>query len=174
MSGNLFGGDSFAKALAMVENSVKAGYDGSSWKPHASLEGGSATLAYGHKLTPEEVKSNTVKIGADVVDLSKGLTEQQAVTLLYQDIQKARASLQHTIPDFSSFDEKYKKVLVSIAFNVGSVREEKWPSLLKAIRAGDDKGVRKEMVTSYADPSGKRTPLTGRARDIADSLGLLK
>jgi hypothetical protein len=160
--------------LAGVENSVRAGWVKSEqkWVPHSSLEGGSDTLAYGHKLTPSEVKSGKVKIAGESVDFKKGITEGQAVDLFRQDVAKAEEGLSKRVTDFEGLPEKYRQILVSIQFNTGNVSEKTWPKLLAAMRAGDDATVRQEMVTSFADEQGNRTPLEKRATAIANSVGL--
>ena len=58
------------------------------WKPHGSIEGGTDTLAYGHKLTPKEVESGLVKIGDKSVEFKMGLTDRQAEELFKQDWDK--------------------------------------------------------------------------------------
>ena len=140
------------------------------WSPHSSLEGGTETLAFGHKLTTEEVKSGVVRVGAKDVDFKKGLTEAQAKVLLTQDIESHKDKVD--VKDFDELPDKYQKVLINIAFNTGSVKESKWPSLLAAMRKGDDSKVREEMLTSFKDKSGKRELLTDRRDDIADALGI--
>ena len=76
------------------------------------------------------------------------------------------------VEDFDDLPKKYQDVLVNIAFNTGSVKANKWPSLLKAMRAGDDKKVREESVTSFTDASGKKGLLKTRSKKIADAAGL--
>lgn len=164
----------FTKALAEVENGVRSGYNRRTqrWSPHKSAEGGNDTIAYGHKLTDAEVRSNSVMINGESVSLADGLTESQAKSLLKQDIEKHTEKVRGTISDFDQLPERYQQILVNIAFNVGSVTEKGWPKLLKAMRAGDDRTVRQEMITSYKDASGKRHQLTNRAKQIADAVGL--
>ena len=142
------------------------------WKPHSSLEGGSDTLAYGHKLTSAEVKSNTVQVGDDSIDLSDGLTEQQANELFEQDVEKAKSSLSKSVRGFDSLDKKYQDVLVSIQFNTGNVSEDEWSNLLAGIRAEDDERVFEEMLTSFKDSEGNKKLLSDRRNSIAKSLGI--
>ena len=142
------------------------------WKPHSSLEGGSDTLAYGHKLTKAEVKSNTVQVGDDSIDLSDGLTEQQANELFEQDVEKAKSSLSKSVRGFDSLDKKYQDVLVSIQFNTGDVSEDEWSNLLAGIRAEDDERVFEEMLTSFKDSKGDKKLLSDRRNSIAKSLGI--
>ena len=71
----------FIDALKSVENSVRAGWDNkkSLWFPHKSVEGGMPTIAYGHKVL--NVQEHEV--------FNKGITEEQALKLLEQDMKTA-------------------------------------------------------------------------------------
>lgn len=163
----------FVEALKGVENSVKAGYseDTGKWTPHSSLEGGTDTLGYGHKLTAAETKSGKVKIGDTLVDYRDGLTDEEVDALMTQDMEKAEKRLEG-IRGYKDFPQKYKDILTNISFNIGRVNEKSWPKLFKAMRAGDDNTVRQEMVTSYKDKDGNRQQLAKRAEQIAKSVGL--
>jgi GH24 family phage-related lysozyme (muramidase) len=81
--------------------------------------------------------------------------------------------LRKNIKDYDQLPKKYQLVLTNIAFNVGSVTEDSFPKLLKAIRNNNDALVRKEMLTSYVnDETKKRIYLTDRRDKIADTLGI--
>jgi len=64
--------------LKYQENGIKKGWDSKLkiWMPHKSPEEGLPTIGYGHKLTPEDVKSKRFE---------KGLTDQQAIELMQND-----------------------------------------------------------------------------------------
>lgn len=172
--------NNFVKALAVVENNKNlpfetSGYDSKSklWTPHKSLEGGTDTLAYGHKLTKQEVKSGIVYINNKPIVYKNGISNELAYDLLHQDITIKQEALRKNIKDFNQLPKKYQLVLTNIAFNVGSVTEQNFPKLLKAIRNNNDTLVRKEMLTSYLnDKTKKRIYLTERRDMIADSLGI--
>ncbi len=155
--------NSFEAILAEVENAQRVGFSDGMWSPHDSPEGGTDTIGYGHKLTAEDVSSGRFK---------DGISDEDAIALFREDIEKHRDIVRKDVKDFDQMPQKYQDVLTNIAFNVGSVKENKWPSLLKAMRAGDDSIVRKEMVTSFVDPKGVRQPLKTRAKKIADAAGL--
>jgi len=173
----------FIDALKSVENSVRAGWDKkkSLWFPHKSVEGGSPTIAYGHKvLNVQELEV-----------FNKGITEDQALKLLETDMQIAYDNAQRDwdkqFPDntWGFLSEKYQGVLVNIAYNTGSLKNRRgvfgWPNLGKKIILANqfpenktlDKAVREGMVTTYLDPKTKtRKRLTKRAYQMADSLGI--
>jgi len=69
-----------ANIIKQFENSMNnpnGGYNKSKklWFPHKSLEGGSATIGYGHKIQPNE-------------NFSKGITDDDAIKLLEKDTGK--------------------------------------------------------------------------------------
>lgn len=103
------------------ENSVGAGKRKDKWYSHKSLEGGSDTLAYGHKLTPEEVESGIIEVDDKSFNWKEGLTEDQALAVLNKDANYAKnialASLKK-----ANLDEDLSKVqaLTSLIYNVGS------------------------------------------------------
>ena len=155
--------NSFEESLAEVENAAKTGFKDDLWSSHDSPEGGLDTIGYGHKITQAEEDAGTYK---------NGISDSDAIKLFRKDIKAHADIVKKDVKDFDDFDQKYKDVLINIAYNTGSVKESKWPSLLKAIRAGDDKKVREEMVTSFTDAAGKKGKLKTRAKKIADAAGL--
>lgn len=169
--------DAFRGAIKQVENSAKDGWDKRSkvWTPHESLEGGTQTLAYGHKLTAKEAESGTVEVDGVSYSFKEGesqITEQVAEKLMVQDLDKARSHLQLKWRGYEDLPAKYQKLLVSIQYNTGDVTSKSWAKLNKAMKEGDDEKVRQEMVTTYKAKTGKKLELTGRADAIAEALGL--
>lgn len=165
----------FLEALMEEENGIRAGWDEEKqrWFPHESLEGGTPTIAYGHKLSGVENTLGTIDLGSTEVDVfHEGLTEEQAVQLLLQDVHSAAEVLRNRVVDYWKLPERYQQVLIAVQFNTGNVSERTWPKLLAAMRTGRDMDVRTEMVTSYTDPSGRRHRLARRARNMADAIGL--
>jgi len=101
---------SFINYIKNVENSVKSGYKHNLWHPHKSVEGGTDTIAYGHKLHTGD-------------NFNKGLTDEQATKLLIKDIIKASEVAKHIVNKeygvgtFESLPDKNKEMLVDFAFN---------------------------------------------------------
>jgi len=155
--------NNFESALAEVENAQKVGFKDGMWKPHASPEGGTDTIGYGHKLTKAEAASGKY---------DDGISDSDAIALYRKDIESHKDIVRKDVKDFDELPPKYQDVLVNIAYNTGGVKENKWPSLLKGMRAGDDAVVRKEMVTSFTDEEGNKGLLKTRAKKIADAVGL--
>lgn len=185
--------EAFLDALKEVENSVKAGWskDRQRWFPHGSVEGGTATLAYGHKLTQGEAKNNAVQIGSKTINLKDGLIEAEAHDLFIQDVTTAtnrareewnrwvKGGKPPAIP--SMFDDlplKFQAVLVNLVFNIGSLwvgGTYDWPKTSQFILARDEQKTRSGAVTTFYNPkTKKRERLTNRARVLYDAVHLAK
>lgn len=173
----------FVKGVASVENSIRKGFNikRSRWFPHASIEGGRPTLAYGHKVTPQEEATNTVVIdGVSVAFETDGLTELQAVNLLKQDIDhheeiaRKHWNMHFQRTPYDTLEEKYRGILVDLVFNTGRLatkHEFIWKRLGLYIKAKDDHMVLKSSVPSFKDTKGDRHFLSERRKTIAISLG---
>ncbi len=100
----------FISYIARVENSVKAGFKNGKWYPHKSFEGGSDTIAYGHKIQPGE-------------NFSSGITQEQALELLKKDLAVAADRARQIVnkvygpSSWERLDSKRKEMLVDFAFN---------------------------------------------------------
>lgn len=129
------------------ENSIQAGLDKESgrWYGHESLEGGTPTLAYGHKVTAREANSGKVKIGGNWVDYRKGLTEPQAEELFQQDMGKAREAVLDSLNIPLSQNELV--ALTSLVYNVGAANWRK-SKARKALNLGN----REEFMVEAYDP----------------------
>lgn len=165
----------FRASLAAVENGVKAGWDEAKgvWKPHASPEGGTKTIGYGHKLSPTDERQGSITWRGKTYSLRKGVPHDVVEEIFDHDVSKREAELEQTWPGWDDLDPRYQRVLVNISFNAGRPTPKTWPGLTKAMKANDDAGVRREMVTSYVSAkTKKRERLVDRANAIADALGI--
>lgn len=116
------------QVLMSYENSKSnpaGGYDKASgrWYPHNSLEGGSDTIAYGHKLQPGE-------------NFSKGLTDSEAVALLKKDIAKREVAIQQALPSYHTLPQYVKNAIVS-AWYRGDLGPKATPKTMALMKAGD-------------------------------------
>jgi len=148
------------KGLMEVENGINQGLKDDKFYPYGSLEGGTDTIGYGHKLTKEEQESGKY---------SDGITVAQAKDLLNKDIDKAENRLKSSWPGYEALPDKYKDILISISFNVGNVDPKSWPKLKAAMEEGDDEKVKEEMATSYT-VGDKKIQLSSRRDTLADLL----
>ena len=131
--------------LKELENSIGAGKKDGKWYPHESVEGGNPTVAYGHKITDEELEAGTY---------DDGLTEEEAIELLKEDIDKANVKVRDKIEDFDSFPFYLKMELVNSAYR-GLIQDS--PNTLELINKGDFAGAAKEFtnnVPAYEESDG--------------------
>ena len=100
------------------ENSEQKGLnENGRWYPHESVEKGTPTLAFGHKMLNREMESGKVKIGDQMVDWRNGLSDDEANALFEQDMNKAREAVMRTVSVPLSQNELV--ALTSLIFNVG-------------------------------------------------------
>ena len=97
-----------ASVIKRFENSKdnpRGGFDKNrkKWFPHASVEGGSPTIAYGHKVQRGE-------------DFSKGLTDAEAEDLLVKDIKQKHDALKAKIKSFDTLPITIQIASINAAF----------------------------------------------------------
>ena len=114
-------GETNVEKIKEFENSSGAGLRDNKWYGHDSLEGGTQTIAYGHKLTAEEAKQGFIEINGEQVDYRKGLTQEQAEAVLNKDAKWAET---HAVASLKKVgldgDEGKVEALTSLIYNVGS------------------------------------------------------
>lgn len=93
------------KAFENSKANPRGGYNKKlgKWFPHKSLEGGSDTIAYGHKLLPGE-------------NFSKGLTDNEAEKLLEKDIRAKISLAKSKIKNFDSLPLTVKIAVINSLF----------------------------------------------------------
>jgi GH24 family phage-related lysozyme (muramidase) len=118
---------SFTDYLKYVENSNKVGYDVKKklWFPHKSVEGGSDTIAYGHKIQSGE-------------DFSGGLTDSQAEDLLKKDIEKAKIQINKELKG-TKLTPKQEEMFIDFVFNMGTLK--KFPKFVQSTLKNDESGM---------------------------------
>lgn len=147
--------NSFVDFVKQVENAGKKGWnkDDQKWYPHDSPEGGSQTIAYGHKLNGAEEEKR----------FAKGITEQEALALLRKDLDRAwnvaasYVKAKHDV-ELSSLSEKQQEILTEYAFNLGTLRG--FPKFVQAVVGEDWDAAKKEYKRTYKDTNGVRHELT--------------
>lgn len=100
------------------------------------------------KLKPyrDTVGKLTIGIGRNLED--KGISEQEAVTMLDNDIEESAAEVRRNIPCFNELDSVRQNVLVNMAFNMGVSGLLKFKKTLKFIESGDYDKAATEMLDS--------------------------
>ncbi len=113
-------------------------YEGLRLKPYRDLSG-KLTIGFGRNLD------------------DTGITEDEALKLLENDISRATAGLKRNLPYFDSLDEVRRNVLINMAFNLGIRGLLGFSRMLCALRAGDYKAAAEEMLRSkWAVQTGSR------------------
>ena len=99
----------FLKKIMNWENGIKSGWNAKKkrWYPHGSVEGGTGTIAYGHKLT-----SNDFRSGMD----TNGITESEAIELLKSDLFAASSKAKQLIPNYKNLPDNVRQALINAAY----------------------------------------------------------
>jgi hypothetical protein len=166
----------FKEALKSVENSIKAGYDRNLhlWFPHKSLEGGLPTIGYGHKIKSADMR---ILLNGTYLLATEGLNNSTIEELFDKDFRHAfkvaKEQFEAEYPGLALSTKGYL-ILTNLVFNAGTLvkgGQWQWPKLVEALLENKHEEVRKQMVTSYYNPSlKKRVRLTQRATVIANAL----
>jgi hypothetical protein len=147
--------------LRMQENSIRKGYKNGMWYPHASVEGGADTIAYGHKLTPNDSA------------LRRGITEDQALKLQEQDVLRNQALAKKQVDKkygpgtFDNLPQDSQMLLVDYQYNLGTLSG--FPSFVKATVEGN-----KEKMLAEHKRFGAGKPLTKRNEWTANVINNLE
>lgn len=146
--------EDFVNFIKELENDAKVGYDASAdkWVPVPSPEGGLPTIAYGHKVTAEELS-----------DMQAGITDYYADEILKIDIEEAYAKVAnhlHSIGVEVDLTDKQSEMLTEFTFNLGSLKS--FPKFTQAVLNQDWEEAQSQCIRSYTDASGTRHPLTRR------------
>lgn len=97
----------------------------------------------------------TIGIGRNLDD--KGITKDEALMLLRNDIIHATSALEEMIPNYSSLSLLRQRVLIDMCINLGVRGLKKFKKFLAAIKAGNFTVAADEMMKSkWADQVGKR------------------
>jgi len=102
----------FVQYIMNVENAGKTGFKGGKWFPHPSPEGGTDTIAYGHKLKGGE-------------NFSRGISQNQAIQLLKSDLNEAAGYAKNAVDKrftkgtYDRLDNQRKQMLIDYIFNLG-------------------------------------------------------
>jgi hypothetical protein len=125
---------------------------------HKSPEGGLDTIAFGHKLTPEEQKTNTV-YGYDLSKVTKDNVLEISNDILRKDLQKTEKILINTYGDkFINLDKRRKQMLIDFQFNVRNFKnKDVFPLFKKALFAGDEEGMKKEYKRFFKSNGKNRS-----------------
>ncbi len=99
---------------------------------------GIPTVGVGLNLTRPDAKATLLKVGADFDAILAGkakLTDAQIDKLLMQDLQESIEDMQKLFPDFDSFPDDAKLVIIDMRFNLGPSRFRGFANTIKDLKA---------------------------------------
>ena len=142
--GTTYNQESFSTYIKTVENEKLISGNIKEFR-HKSVEGGLDTVAFGHKLTTEEQKTNTV-YGYDLSKITKENVLEISNDILKKDLQKTEQILIKTHGNkFINLDNRRKQMLIDFQFNVRNFKnKDVFPLFKKALFAGDEKEMEKQ------------------------------
>jgi len=153
----------YIEKLKLYENATKIGYQDGYWAPHDSLEGGTMTVGYGHKLgyydNPE-------------IEYS----DEEVNDMLVEDVFNAYRSvfrkMKNSKYDWNSLTNEDKVILTELMYNTGN--SKMLEKAMEYLGKGPDKkdyASLEELIKErgYKDPSGKFHALETRNQDIIES-----
>jgi LysM repeat protein len=114
------------------------------WFPHRSPEGGTATIAYGHKLTAADVASGK---------FNNGLTDDAALELLESDLETARSKAIGLVPSYATLPTSTKQALINACYR-GELSKLGTPKTLELMRANKWTSAAKEYLDHAEYKSG--------------------
>ena len=140
----IYNEESFSTYIKTVENDKLISGNVKAFR-HKSPEGGLDTVGFGHKLTTEEQKTNTV-YGHDLSKITKENVLEISNDILKKDLQKTEQILIKTYGNkFINLDNRRKQMLIDMQFNVRNFKnKDVFPKFKKALFAGDEEGMKKE------------------------------
>ncbi len=111
----------------------------------------------GLKLRPyrDTVGKLTIGVGRNLDD--RGITKDEALYMLENDIRTAEEELDQRIPWWRELDDVRQEVLLNMAFNLGVPKLMKFKRFLKALKEGNYGQASDEMLNSlWAQQVGRR------------------
>ena len=106
------------------------------WYPHKSPEGGLPTIAYGHKLTPSDVRSGR---------FDKGISDADALELLKNDLFAASLKAARLINDYKNLPVNVRQGLINAAYR-GEIKSTH--KTIKLMNAGKWAAAAKEYLNN--------------------------
>ena len=105
-------------------------------------------LHEGLKLKPYRCTAGKLTIGVGRNIQDNGISEDEAIYMLRNDIERCKRELRGIFKDFDSFDENIKMVLIDMIFNLGEPKFLKFKKFINAIKEKDLKKAAHEMSNS--------------------------
>ena len=123
----------FVAYMKSAENAAKEGFKDNRWYPHRSFEGGTDTIAYGHKL-------------GKVEKYPRGIANSEAENLLKRDLMNAENIVKIKVGEktYNDLDNKQKQMLIDFSFNLGPNFMREFPKFVEGVLIDDIDVMKKE------------------------------
>lgn len=111
----------------------------------------------GLRLKPyrDTVGKLTIGVGRNIEDV--GITQQEAMMLLNNDIQRCIDELNRAFPWFEHLSSERQRALIDMCFNLGITRLLGFKRMLAALEAGDyQRAAREALDSRWANQVGRR------------------
>lgn len=102
----------------------------------------------GLKLKPYRCTAGklTIGVGRNLDDV--GISRDEAMVLLWNDIARVKADASHAFPWFARLDEVRQEVVLNMIFNLGINRFSQFYQTIKCIESADYAGASERMLQS--------------------------
>lgn len=121
---------------------------------------GFKTVGIGRNLEANPLSEKEKKV---VGDISQGISVNDAIYLLENDVKRCEEELKKNISFWYSLDDERQYALLDMCFNMGVKRLLGFKKMLNAMMIGDYRGAAKECLWSkYARDVGKRAERIAR------------
>ncbi len=139
------------QSSAATAPEITAKHEGFTSTTQKLPDGNHSIIGFGHYLNENEAKTGVVKIGDRVVDINSGLSKDDAMQLLKQDMRPFYAAVDRLVK--VPLSPSQRDTLADLTFNIGAGRLAR-SSLLEKLNRGDYAAVPDELM--------KLTKLAGR------------
>ena len=117
------------------------------------------------RLKPYLCSSDKITIGVGRNLDDRGITEEEAMILLDNDIKLCEQELTSSLPFWVDLSEDAQNIMLNLCFNMGISRLLKFKKMLCALEQGDmDEAATQLLDSRYA------SQVKGRATELADRL----
>lgn len=155
----------FLQKVQQWENGIRAGWNSKKklWFPHRSVEGGTDTIAYGHKLTQTDINTGR---------FANGITEEQAIQLLKTDLYAASKIAKKLVPEYSTLPDNVRQALINATYR-GELKSTH--RTVKLMNAGKWKAAAAEYLNNaeYKSGSGVKERMDWNHAQFASMAGVV-
>ncbi|RKY55398.1 MAG: hypothetical protein DRP93_03395, partial [Candidatus Neomarinimicrobiota bacterium] len=159
--------DKQLKAYENSKSNKSGGWDKNTgkWYPHKSIEGGTPTVAYGHKLDAAEIKSGEIY----GINFKDGLTDDEAEKIFQIDKREHLDRAKKMIPKYDTLSVNLQDQLMFATYR-GSLGGS--PAARKLINDGEYEKAADEFLNNaeYRKAKAENTGVAKRMEDVAQAL----